>query len=216
MTAQTHQAAHDAAHESANNAHAAVPPGASSRVRWAKRIGSILICLHLLAVILAPASMPPASTSVQSMFGVLRPYIQFAYLNHGYHFFAPDPGPSSLLDFTVIDDQGNRTWHRMPDRAESWPRLLYHRRFMLTEFYGGIPPAAKEMRHAIASAYARQILEHYRGVQVEMAYVLHNLSSRREVLEGRELTDVDKYSVTPLGTFSLPASDTSLAANSGP
>jgi hypothetical protein len=71
----------------------------------------------------------------------MKPYSQWLYINHGYFFFAPNPGPSHLIqcDFSppdkseAIEKPGSKL--TMPDRAEHWPRLLYHRYFMLSEFY---------------------------------------------------------------------------------
>ena len=74
----------------------------------------------------------------------LKPYSQWLYINHGYFFFAPNPGPSHLIECTW-DDPGSPKPAEgavvstekllLPDRNEHWPRLLYHRYFMLSEFY---------------------------------------------------------------------------------
>lgn len=63
----------------------------------------------------------------------LAPLVEFAYLNHGYFFFAPEPGPSHLVEFRFENDKGRSAHLRIPDRHAQWPRLLYHRHFMLTE-----------------------------------------------------------------------------------
>ncbi len=177
-------------------------PGISSLTKI-KVIGSVLIGLHLVAIVLPPASVPPASRAVQNAWSWFQPYIQFAYLNHGYHYFAPDPGPSSLIEYTVITDDGERIWGRIPDREAIWPRLRYHRYFMLTEFYGGLPPAAQQMRQAVAQSYAQQLMENHNGVNVELAHVVHRLSTREEMLAGGSLDEPHKYEYTSLGTFSI-------------
>jgi hypothetical protein len=55
-------------------------------------------------------------------------------LDHGYFFFAPNPGPSHLLRARLEFADGRPpqeiTW---PDRNQQWPRLLYHRHFMISE-----------------------------------------------------------------------------------
>ncbi len=178
-------------------------PTSSPRWRWRKSFGSVLIAVHLLAITIAPASVPPASATVQNGWLLFQPYLQLAFLNHGYHYFAPDPGPSSLIEYTVVTQDGDRIWGRIPDRKTIWPRLLYHRHFMLTEFYGSLPPAAAEMKQAVAQSYAQELMHQHQGVSVELAHVVHQLSSRQEVIEGGHLDDPHKYEITPLGTFSL-------------
>lgn len=174
-----------------------------SRLTKIKLIGSLLIVLHLIAIVLAPASVPPASRSVQTAWSWVRPYLQFAYLNHGYHYFAPDPGPSSLIEYTVITEDGERIWGRIPDREKIWPRLRYHRYFMLTEFYGAQPPTAEELRQAVAQSYAQQLMQNHDGVSVELSHVVHRLSTREEMIAGGRLDEPHKYQFTPLGTFSI-------------
>jgi hypothetical protein len=66
----------------------------------------------------------------------LRPYVEFAFLDHGYFFFAPNPGPSHLLRAKLEFDDGRPPLEiTLPDRTRHWPRLLYHRHFMLAEQY---------------------------------------------------------------------------------
>lgn len=182
---------------------------------WKKTLGSILIVLHLLAVAIAPASVPPSSPTIQNGWLLFQPYLQLAFLNHGYHYFAPDPGPSSLIEYTVVTQDGQRIWGRIPDRNTIWPRLLYHRHFMLTEFYGGLPPAAAEMRQAVAETYAQQLMHQHQGVSVELSHVVHLLSTRQEVIAGGHLNDPHKYEFTPLGTFSLQTPENLAALTSG-
>ena len=71
----------------------------------------------------------------------MKPYSQWLYINHGYFFFAPNPGPSHLIQYSrgapsaLPTDPSPTQKHLLPDRNEHWPRLLYHRYFMLSEFY---------------------------------------------------------------------------------
>ena len=185
-----------------------VGPKPALNWNWKKTVGSLLIALHLLAIAIAPASVPPSSPTIQNGWLVFQPYLQIAFLNHGYHYFAPDPGASSLIEYTVVTEDGERIWGRIPDRDTIWPRLLYHRHFMLTEFYGGLPPAAAEMRQAVAESYAQQLLHQHQGVSVELSHVVHQLSSRQEIIAGGRLDDPHKYEYTALGTFSLQSTAT--------
>lgn len=94
---------------------------------------SLLIIVHLAAVILPPLSMEGSPLASIGWRG-LRPYIEAGYLNHGYHFFAPQPGPSHLIRYELEMPDGSRKEGEFPSREQNWPRLLYHRHFMLTEY----------------------------------------------------------------------------------
>ena len=114
---------------------------------WFRIIASILIIGHLWAVIGRPiefATQGPFGTSPSAILfrNPVRAYSEFAYLDHGYAFFAPDPGPSHLIAATVTDPNGVMTELLYPDLGDQWPRLMYHRHFMLSEFLNNIyhPP----------------------------------------------------------------------------
>jgi hypothetical protein len=105
------------------------------------RIGlSALLLIHLLAVFLPPfqfacrvgnGSSSPVADEMVSWF---RPYIAALYLDHGYFFFAPNPGPTHLVDYKVEFADGREpVTGRFPDLAQHQPRLKYHRHFMIAE-----------------------------------------------------------------------------------
>lgn len=128
---------------------------------------SILVVLQVMAVLAEPLrffSQSPVkftSEDVRWLQMVTRPYSDFMYLSHGYSFFAPNPGPSHLLECEMVIRENEATpirsqqksmsaplprekvrdvsqkssWYIFPDRKQDWPRLLYHRQFMLSEFY---------------------------------------------------------------------------------
>ena len=99
-----------------------------------RAIVSVEIALHLVAVFAAPWSWPPPSPLLaQEVSRVMLPYHVGAYINHGYRFFAPDPGPSHIVRFEITMPDGSTTAGRIPDPGQHWPRLLYHRHFMMTE-----------------------------------------------------------------------------------
>ena len=100
--------------------------------KWGRRAITCWLLFHLFAIFIAPASVAPASDLARAGWNVCRPYLQALYLNHGYHFFAPDPGESTLLAFTVETADGRIVEDVIPHRRIQ-PRLLYHRHFMLTE-----------------------------------------------------------------------------------
>nr|WP_271957286.1 hypothetical protein [Rubripirellula sp.] len=117
---------------------------------------SILIVGHLLALVLPPLSVQTRgrigqSPSVSTALEWFEPYSQLLYIDRGYAFFAPDPGPSHLIQAAITNPQGKRIERMYPDRDQQWPRLLYHRHFMLSEFMEEIyqpPGPPEELRQA--------------------------------------------------------------------
>ena len=132
----------------------------------------------------------------------LEPYLNACYLNHGYNFFAPDPGASLLIRYTVEREDGSQFEAVFPDLKKQWPRLRYHRHFMLSSHsWSVLPPEA-------ANAYARHLLRVHNGQRITLELLEHRLLSEAEVLEGIPLDDPSTYVV--LGTISGDAE--SLAA----
>jgi hypothetical protein len=113
------------------------------------------VTVHLLAVFSEPFhffSRSEVQTAPDAMLlrSWLHPYSQWMYLDHGYFFFAPNPGPGHLLRISASDDPlppaaehrsqedaatSDAIVNLLPDRKSQFPRLLYHRYFMLSEFY---------------------------------------------------------------------------------
>lgn len=104
-----------------------------------KWVISGLVLLHLLAVTAEPfrfftRSVRGTSPASDPARWVLAPYIELTYLNHGYFFFAPEPGPSHLMECLLEMPDSSQVSLTFPDKRKQWPRLLYHRHFMLAEF----------------------------------------------------------------------------------
>jgi hypothetical protein len=105
----------------------------------ARRIASLLILLHVSAVFVAPFAFACATRSGSSPLadGLMRwyrPYVNLLYLNHGYAFFAPDPGASHLVRYRVEFADGRAPVEgTFPDLKTQRPRLLYHRHFMIAD-----------------------------------------------------------------------------------
>src|SRR5262245_16091682 len=102
--------------------------------RWSLRarlIVSVVLALHVLAVIIGPWSgPPPASQLSQAVANFMAPYLYGLHLNHGYRFFAPNPGPSHLVRYRVTRADGTAVEGQEPDPHQHHPRQLYHRHFM--------------------------------------------------------------------------------------
>jgi hypothetical protein len=110
--------------------------GMSRTVRW---VVSVLVLAHLTAVFWAPFTFAcrvgadSTAPLADGLMPYLRPYIAFMYLDHGYFFFAPNPGPSFLVKYKVEYPDGRKPVEGVfPNLNEQRPRLLYHRYFMVS------------------------------------------------------------------------------------
>ena len=114
------------------------PPDVRLPRKW-QFIISLLLVVHVAAIFMPPFMLQASGSGGASPIGAmvmntLRPYIDIAFLNHGYAFFAPDPGPAHLVRARIeFDDDREPIEETFPNLDEQWPRLLYHRHFMLSE-----------------------------------------------------------------------------------
>jgi hypothetical protein len=171
--------------------------------RVAASVGFVLVNVwlvyHLAGIFLAPWSVPPSSRLVQNAWRGVGTYVQLLFLNHGYHYFAPEPGNSTLVAYVLEMPDGRRETGKIPNRGIR-PRLLYHRHFMLTEFLAssdGFPPA---VRTELVRAMARELCREHGARRVTLSKVTHRLPTMEWVRAGGTLDD--NYTEEPLGTFS--------------
>ncbi|MCP4193270.1 MAG: hypothetical protein GY768_21880 [Planctomycetaceae bacterium] len=199
--------------------------------QWTPRgraIVSILIAVHLLAVFAAPwSSPPPAPMLAQEVSQLLLPYQVGAYLNHGYRFFAPDPGPSHIVRYEITMPDGSQKVGRIPDPDQHWPRLLYHRHFMMTESLfsnhsriNNDPPLdlmnelereqwsfnnlrAQNLTRLMSQGIANQLLNQYDGERVQLYLQRHEIPFPAAIQRGElELDDPSLYvDLADLGVF---------------
>jgi hypothetical protein len=113
------------------------------------------------------------------------------FLNHGYAFFAPEPGPTHLVEYnlTFPGDRPNERG-RFPDPNQQWPRLLYHRHFMLSESlndYGSFPPEPPPA-DAPAEVHAR-----YDGMKRD--YATLRASMRRHLMTEHGAMDASMHRI---------------------
>jgi hypothetical protein len=184
---------------------------------------SLWLGLHLLAVFMPPFAFQTSpvrglgSPVAELGMGWLRPYIEALYLNQGYAFFAPDPGPSHLLLARLTFADGRPPLEmRLPDLSRDWPRLLYHRHFMLSEHLHGAfapdepPPEmttdaqreawlrARELYRRRKAAIERQLKNRFNASHVELVRIEHRLLDPVEVVtDGKRLDDEDTYLTLP-------------------
>ena len=169
---------------------------------------SVAILIYLAAVVLPPLAGPaPASDLANRLLQPLRPLVGAVYLGHGYRFFAPNPGPGHTIRWTMTMPDGSTRSGRIPDEARDRPRLLYHRRFMVSEKISALvppPDAPVEVRQRarqewqpLVKGVATNLLRREGGLQVTLEMVEHYLPDPAEVLASGTFADV----VTPLGSY---------------
>lgn len=152
---------------------------------------------------------------------VFRPYLRAANLNHGYRFFAPEPGPAHLVSYSLRRADGSMLEGVFPNLTEHQPRLLYHRHFMLSEFVNtliaevpqfppGYRPTADElafqanrqgMVDRLVSGIAAHLTHRYRGEQVTLTLKRHLIPHPNLILSGIPLSDPRFFETLPLGQF---------------
>jgi hypothetical protein len=179
----------------------AAPIGAGSRIglrrRWLRRVVSIWLVFHIAAIIIAPAATEPASELTRGICELFMPYLGALYLDHGYHFFAPEPAESTLLAYIAEREDGTVVRGRIPDRSTQ-PRLLYHRYFMLTEHMSDAPEVIERLWH---ESYAEHIAREQDAIRVTLIQQTHNLPTMERVRNGGHLDDPESYEERELGVF---------------
>ncbi|MBI1903626.1 MAG: hypothetical protein HYS13_21195 [Planctomycetia bacterium] len=175
--------------------------------RRAKLLVSAWLVLHLAAVALPPLwVLSGDSGPVSAAKRGLSWYIDPMFLNHGYGFFGPDPGPSFLLRCELELPDGRKIEQTYPDLKEHRPRLLYHRHFMLTSRlqFG----RASDVTTLYARPYARHLAERYGARHVRLFLVRHELARPWKVAAGMKLDDPSLYAPMPNlmidGTWTAP------------
>jgi hypothetical protein len=140
-------------------------------------------------------SVPPTSQLVVQIAqdSKMQWYLDALYLNHGYYFFAPDPGDGHLIYYDVSDTQGNVIKQgKFPDWELHRPRLWYHRYFMLADQAGaGFQDEQGQRRYL--EAYARQLLRHFDGESVRVRWVAHSPPDPRNVTDPAKLDAPETY-----------------------
>jgi hypothetical protein len=168
-----------------------------------KVLASVLIMFHVGAMVLASYCAGNASPLVYDIYWFTGPYAQAMYVNHGYRFFSPDPGESTLVEFESLLKDGSRRSETIPNRGEGgqWPRVFYHRHFMLTEFLT-VASGQPELFDQVVEAYAAHYLvDNPDVVEVSLVRVIHTLPSPDFIRAGGELQYDGLYIREPLGTF---------------
>ena len=161
---------------------------------------TLLIVWHFTGVFLAALSVPISSPLVADIAQQppMQWYLDVLYMNQGHSFFAPDVGPGQLMRYELFDQSGQvLAQGELPDPDRNWPRLRYHRHFMLAD-QAGIPTEDRQYRdqwqRAYLENYARHLLRvHADAESVRVRRIAHWPIPRQLVLEGRKIDDPEGY-----------------------
>ena len=176
------------------------PRAAGSLPVFVRVVLSLLVVWHLGGVILAAWSVPPTSLLVTDLaqWTPIEWYLDALYLNHDERLLVPRLGESHLIRYDVLDSRGSVIHQgEFPSRKDQWPRLRYHRYFMLAD-QASLPSAedgdGEYWEQQYLEAYARQLLREYRdGETVRVRRVAHYPLHPEHAMQGRKLDDVETY-----------------------
>jgi hypothetical protein len=176
------------------------PRAAGSLPAFVRLVISLLLAWHLTAVFLATWSVPPTSPLVARLAqcAPMRWYLDALYLDRGSQLLLPDAGEGHLIRYQVLDNRGSVIHEgELPSKKDQWPRLRYHRYFMLAE-QAGLPLPEEADRaywqRVYLQNYARQLLRQYTdGAMVRLQRIAHYPLFPEHALEGRKLDDRETY-----------------------
>lgn len=196
------------------------------RIVWSGAVRgwvSVLLIIHLTALFVGPwASPPPSSYLSQQAERLYEPYLRATFLkDHGYRFFAPNPGASHLVRYELLDAAGNKVGEgRFPNLDVHWPRLLYHRHFMISESLNNVtsipeqappldaPPEvrasyekAARLRDSYFESIGRYLVEQNDVAQVKLFLVEHAIPHPLDVVDGMSLSDPSLYKEREVGVY---------------
>lgn len=173
-----------------------------TRRPWLRRIISVGLVLHLAALFIAPLAVAPTSPLWQRAWTVFRPYLEVMNLNHGNHFFAPEPGPSHLVHYELRFDDGCVEQGIFPNAQQHQPRLRYHRHFMLSEFLNNlaIDDSRREQFESVTHSYAEHLRHEHHAAEVKLSLRRHYIPSPQHISSGKRLDDLSLFAERPLGT----------------
>jgi hypothetical protein len=191
---------------------------------WVRRAITLLLLGHLTALFAGPfqlASTREDGTSpfANMVYQAVLPYMRVANLDQGYQFFAPNPGPTHLVRYKVEFNDGREPLeNHFPNLDEQWPRLLYHRHMMLSEYLNGLAPPPQNMSPQqweeslprkrnldelsaenrgpedwCAESYADHLLRKHGGSRVTLTVVRHGLANIEQIRAGVQLDDAASY-----------------------
>ncbi|RBP44246.1 hypothetical protein DES53_10465 [Roseimicrobium gellanilyticum] len=146
------------------------------------------------------------------------PYVRFLGVNSGYRFFAPDPGPATLIWARIERVDGSSEWVEYPSRTRQAWTMAYQRELYPAMLLGAqvapsdlvvAPgrPRVTELGITYAMAFVRRLARLHgsadnRVAKVELFSVSHAIRTPQQVRSGWDAEDLRLYFPVSLGAFS--------------
>jgi hypothetical protein len=190
--------------------------------RWAKRVISLLIALHFMAILSVVTSAssgnypaPPLAIWFNAPF---RPYTQFTFLTNPYRFYAPEPGPTNLLWFRVVYEDKTARWVEVPDRDAHSMRMPYQRHLSVAMLVDQMAPQITNDTRLLypvgqicITSYVRHVARTQERTRpdgtriavssVELYFAPHRQLWPDEFRLGMEFNDIRTYALYHAGSY---------------
>lgn len=185
---------------------------------WARRLTSVALAVHLLAMLAVAVSGAPASALEQRFASLFSPYIDAIDQGHVHRYYAPAPPPTAIALAELRFEGGKPPLSiRIPDRAVR-PRLRYQRQLALAYHLfeeaqsRHLPhsPTAPPVSGWVARAYARHLASEHPGcrevvLRIQQHLIPDLVRLRETTPPGSPLPNVedDRFYTVPqlIGTF---------------
>jgi hypothetical protein len=103
------------------------PPPLRRLPVWVKLLVSLVILFHISAILahVLSGGRPLIMLMAASKY---RPYLKTMWLDNAYRFYAPDPGPTEVIWYKMVYEDGSTQWTQVPPRREDvYLRMPYQR-----------------------------------------------------------------------------------------
>jgi hypothetical protein len=105
---------------------------------WRRLAATVLILFHFGGIVAISAAAPASNGQSAWLPTVLvsevyRPYLYGLFLTNAYHFYAPDPGSTTLVWMRIEYEDGTYKWLNLPNREVAETPLHYQREMGMCE-----------------------------------------------------------------------------------
>ncbi len=184
---------------------------------WKACISALLLlhfCILFLMVATTEGGGYTAPPLLHRAAGPVLPWVRFLGMHSGYRFFAPDPGPATVLWGRLTMGDGTVRWVEHPSKERhgmvmGYQRDLYPAMMMGVQVAPAstvVAPGRPRLTDAgvtYACSYARHLAMAHGGdvAKVELYAVTHGIRTPRQVRSGWGAADARLYYPVRLGVF---------------
>jgi hypothetical protein len=187
----------------------------------------VLVAIHLSAILVAVVGagnprFPAPILAARARFLFMKPYLEATFLTNPYRFFAPDPGPTTLLWARLHYQDGSVRWVEVPRREDFSSGVAYHRHLALVMLFDHLSVTSPDVvdpnrreslpeGRIVLESYVRHLAHHYAGVKkdgatnpvkrIQFFTVWHRVLEPWQIQRGWEISDLRLYTPFYYGTF---------------